>query len=268
MHHENTPAARELVHDACQPLTRAARANLPAKPDDSHAAFHWSTQHDGLLRTEPMSRTTALAFDFDPARYVVLVDDEPHATLLLADVDHAGAEAWLDDVLVRRGMKPANVAEMPYTLPFSPDWSQFQSLAPRVAELGRAYAAINGALTDFIETLPALQPGPSPVTLWPHHFDMATLVQLVHGDAETAPSIGVGFSPGDDNYAMPYLYCSPYPQPGDEARHDPPPGWQWHTQGFVSLVLTTPHDDAGALANDFRQAFQVAMTTLPEGIGA
>ena len=260
MYDDVLSAAREWVHDACQPLSRAARANVSAAADDSHSAFQWASALK-LLRTQPTSRTTALAFDFDPARFIVLVHDQPAAALVLRDVSRDAARQWLDEELRRRGLQATDNATMPYALSFTPDWAHAAALAPAVAELGRRYEQVDAALHAVVATLPKLVPGPSPVTLWPHHFDMATLVQLQPGDPATAPSIGVGYSPGDENYALPYLYCSPYPTPADTDRSQPPDGWQWHTDGFVSLVCTAPPLDSQGLANAWRQAFQVAMAT-------
>ena len=47
---------------------------------------------------------------------------------------------------------------------------------------------------------------------WPHHFDIATLVKLEDGQPANARSIGVGVSPGDEYYAQPYVYVSPWPR--------------------------------------------------------
>ena len=74
------------------------------------------------------------------------------------------------------------------------------------------------------------------------HF---TLLALEEGDPESAQSIGVGLSPGDEAYAEPYLYCNPWPVP---ARLPAPPApLQWHTEGFTSLLcpvsrLASPAD--------------------------
>jgi len=44
----------------------------------------------------------------------------------------------------------------------------------------------------------------TPVRIWPHHFDMATLISL-RGDR----TIGVGFVPGDALFPEPYWYVTP-----------------------------------------------------------
>ncbi|MEM8982932.1 MAG: hypothetical protein AAGC71_07900 [Pseudomonadota bacterium] len=209
--------------------------------------------------TAPLSRTVTLALGFDPLRYVVVISDEAGAEFDLAATREADAVTWLNDVLRRRALHGADIADMPYTLAGPSDRVSSAELQPDVTRLGLSLAAAHAALTTLIGSLPALQPGPSPVRLWPHHFDIATLVQFVAGDPASAPSIGVGYSPGDDKYAVPYLYCSPYPQPSGTALPEPPGGWRWHTDGFVSLVLIEPSIDADVLGNAFRQAFYSAI---------
>jgi hypothetical protein len=85
------------------------------------------------------------------------------------------------------------------------------------------------------------------VRCWPHHFDVATLVELEAGHAESARSIGVGFSPGDESYAQPYWYVSPWPRPDPATLPQAPMPGHWHTQGFTALVATG--DDIVKLAD-------------------
>jgi hypothetical protein len=63
------------------------------------------------------------------------------------------------------------------------------------------------ALSRFAAQIPGDQP--SPVVLWPEHFDVGI----------TAAAVNYGASPGDDHVAEPYLYVGPHdgPPPGDPA---------------------------------------------------
>ena len=83
----------------------------------------------------------------------------------------------------------------------------------------------------------AREAGASPVRCWPHHFDIATLISLEGGDPEHARSIGVGLSPGDESYAEPYFYVSPWPYPESDRLDDIAPIGRWHTAGFVAYVV-------------------------------
>ena len=69
--------------------------------------------------------------------------------------------------------------------------------------------------------------------MWPHHFDLATLISL---QGET--TVGVGFSPGDGSYPEPYWYVSPWPYPENTPEWPLESGGRWHTQGFTAAVLT------------------------------
>jgi hypothetical protein len=75
---------------------------------------------------------------------------------------------------------------------------------------------------------------------WPHHFDLAALHVLdPEKDPEEARSVGAGLSPGDESYAEPYFYVSPWPAPEPAALPALPGGAHWHTDGFTSAVLSS-----------------------------
>ena len=73
----------------------------------------------------------------------------------------------------------------------------------------------------------------------------ATLVSLEEGP--NARTIGVGVSPGDQYYAQPYAYVTPWPRFDGDKLPDPPPPGHWHTEGFFGAVLTG--DDILAMAD-------------------
>jgi hypothetical protein len=84
--------------------------------------------------------------------------------------------------------------------------------------------------------------GASPVRVWPHHFDIAVLIELGAEDdrpvdPEEARSVGVGMTPGDDSYPDPYWYVTPWPYPAATGLPKLPPPGAWHTDGWVGAVL-------------------------------
>jgi hypothetical protein len=92
------------------------------------------------------------------------------------------------------------------------------------------------------------------VRLWPHHFDIATLIELDSGGRETgggrdnARSINVGLSPGDAAYPEPYWYVTPWPPPGG-ALPELARG-HWHREGFTAAVLPASAHDATRVADE------------------
>ncbi len=73
---------------------------------------------------------------------------------------------------------------------------------------------------------------------WPHHFDIATYVQLEEGNFESAKGIGIGMSPGDESYDQPYFYINPWPHMDPQKLPDAPVPGHWHTQDFVGAIAT------------------------------
>jgi len=110
-------------------------------------------------------------------------------------------------------------------------------LGREFGELSRWFAGPADALEEFAAKLAGMRPGPGPLLCWPHHFDMATLVRLDAGGGESARSVGVGMSPGDEFYAQPYVYLSPWRRFEGSLPDLPPPG-HWHIDGFFGAVIT------------------------------
>jgi hypothetical protein len=75
--------------------------------------------------------------------------------------------------------------------------------------------------------------GASDVRVWPHHFDIATLVTYAGGK-----STGAGLEPGDSYYAEPYFYVNAHPQPSvDGLTASLAGGGTWHTHEWIGAVL-------------------------------
>lgn len=73
--------------------------------------------------------------------------------------------------------------------------------------------------------------GGSEVRVWPHHFDLASLIVL-----EGEKSVGVGFTPGDGGIRQPYFYVTPWPYPPAESLPALAVG-RWNTEGWTGAVL-------------------------------
>jgi len=231
--------ARREAHQAAQWCARAARANLPAAPDDSHTSLAWN-DGQGALLGRPLAG--GLGIGVNIARLELFFAD---AGLELAGMDEASVGRWLDAALTKNGLKPASAVKLPYEV----EPAAYGRAEPGArVHLARWFSVADSALESLRIRAGNLRPGPGPVRLWPHHFDIATLIALEEGNAETAASIGAGVSMGDGYYNQPYAYISPWPKP-DAAKLPPAPRpGHWHTRDFTSLVASA--DDllsAGAL---------------------
>ena len=235
--------ARAQAHRASQLLTLAARANLTPVTDDSHTNLGWDQDTKQFL-SWPLPEgggDIVVALTLQPLRLELLNGSESLAALDLAGRSYDAALTWLDDILVGNGLQSASSAGLPYDLPpeveavatFEP-----QTIATELGVLATWFDLADRVLTQFAGTIADLSPGPGPVRTWPHHFDIATYVQLETGDFEAARGIGVGMSPGDESYGQPYFYINPWPHlDAFDLPEAPAPG-HWHTAGFVGAIAT------------------------------
>ena len=106
-------------------------------------------------------------------------------------------------------------------------------LADGPLDLDRAAAAALAGLFAFAwDVLTALRdeapPGaePSPVRLWPEHFDFA----FEQGSEAVGRRAGYGVSPGDEHHPEPYVYVVPWVAPD--------PGPLWDAAGFAGAELS------------------------------
>ena len=88
---------------------------------------------------------------------------------------------------------------------------------PAATALADWFARVDRALRTFADELRDAGAGePSPITIWPEHFDLA----------RSAAKVNYGASPGDDAIGEPYAYVGPWdrPLPGDSAFWNQPFG--------------------------------------------
>jgi len=234
--------ARLQAHHAAQWLTRAARANLAPKPDDGHTNLGWDEQLGALQsRDLDASDTGPLRFGLRIAPLTLLVTqgDEVLDELALDGTRDADSGTWIDQRAAGRGLRAPSSAILPYAIPTHPVAAGGRyganTRAAEFDELARWFAAADDILR---ETKAKLGTAASHVRCWPHHFDIATSLSLKPGDPETASAIGIGMSPGDDHYAQPYFYVSPWPRPAANALPDPPVLGHWHRTDFIAAVVT------------------------------
>ncbi len=152
--------------------------------------------------------------------------------------------AWLREAGRTAGLPDVALAPVGYPLPGHPvaqsAGGRLPALSePALAEVARWFAVAHAALTD----LAAAEPRAGEVRVWPHHFDIATLIPLDDDPSgEHGRAIGAGLSPGDAHSGSdagdsePYFYVNPYPPPPDPTQ-EPLPHGAWNTEGFCGAVL-------------------------------
>jgi hypothetical protein len=130
---------------------------------------------------------------------------------------------------------------------------------PLAVEAGasRALGAFYGFGAEVLgRLLAAADPDdePSPVLIWPEHFDIATEL----GSEARGARANYGLSPGDEQHPEPYLYVGPWSAAVD--------GELWNAHGFSGAELAYSEllraGDQEAAAVEFFAARREALTAL------
>jgi hypothetical protein len=231
--------ARLQTHHAAQIVSSLGTTFLEPTPDDSHPNLGWDDAQRALVgRAIPGSELRG-ALRVEDLTLLLLDGDAVVEALPLAGRDLAAAyAAWQKALEAHAVSAPASGLAPPgYDIPFHAvaDGAPFavEDLAA-FEELARWFANGNQALIQLANE----RADGAEVRCWPHHFDLGGLfVVSTEADGQLASSVGFGLSPGDESYAEPYAYVSPWPAPPPETLPTRE-GLRWHTQGFTSAVLT------------------------------
>jgi hypothetical protein len=234
----NLANARLQLHWATQLISALPDAAFDRLPDDSQSNLGWVDELGALLsRPLPGGRAAGLL----PGSLELLVVDDSGGQvdrLELAGRTLDEGLSWLSTVTALGDSEP-HPALRDYDMPDHP----VASGQPFAIDNGAAFAEITRWIAIGHATLDGLRSshaGWSDVRLWPHHFDLGTIVTLeASGDPSQGRSIGAGMSLGDMWYAEPYFYVNPY---GLDSRPDvmpelPQPA-HWHTESWFGAAVT------------------------------
>ena len=225
--------ARLQLHHAAQIVAAMGISYLPKQSDDSHTNLGW-LDNVSALASHPVrgSSSIQLAVCPHPFELLLLDNGESSASFALDSHTVADAAAWVRDNISKRGLAgSAFTLAKHYTIPQHPVG---ESASFDVRDT-RAFDELTAWFSDsarVLETLVANTPNAAPVRCWPHHFDIATLVEVAPGK-----TVGFGMEPGDAYYAEPYFYVNMYPFPSAPPTTTLPVGGSWHSREWIGAVL-------------------------------
>jgi hypothetical protein len=236
--------ARVHAHYAVQWLARTARAFIPSKPDDSHTNLGWDDAFGGF-ETHKM-QGARIGMKLAPLSLAILEgkDSAPSRMFGLDGHKEADIRAWLGEELGHLGLDARLLdAAPPYKIPIhkisagAPYTSH--ALADALRDLASWFSNANRSIERMRAAAMTRKFETSPVRCWPHHFDIATLIPLESksGTVESARSVGIGLSPGDEHFNEPYFYVTPWPYPPPAKLSRLPEIGGWYTKKFTAAVL-------------------------------
>jgi hypothetical protein len=234
--------ARVQLHYVIQCIAAVGAALAEPLPDESHVSLTWDPILEVFMGA-PIRAATPFRVALDPITLTAGLINQQNRVFASFSLHQKTLEEVLDwhkQELSKLGVETQQIAILTYPPDF-PDhplghgarFDGYQFI-PERWELTLYYANTFYLLQDIIAEIEDA----TPIHIWPHHFDMAILIDVPGKKDGKSRTIGVGLSPGDENYPEPYWYVSPYPYPPTDSL--PPLEGQglWHTQQWVGAILT------------------------------
>jgi hypothetical protein len=233
--------SRLQLHYAIQFIAATGAAIAEPLPDYSHTSLTWNPVLEvfiGSAIQAPQPFQVAL----DPISLTLILlnhRSETITSLPLPGKTMAAGLAWLKQEISKLGAEANKVVFLNYPPDDFPDHALAHGAAfsdrdeAALSELANYYANTYHLLQEIMATI---EDATNP-RIWPHHFDLATLVMLPGTQNGTPLTVGAGFSPGDTSYSEPYWYVSPYPYPNTASLAALAGNGFWHTQHWVGAVL-------------------------------
>jgi hypothetical protein len=226
--------ARRQVHHAAQLATALGISYLPARPDDSHTNLEW-IERIGALASNAIG-SPAVRIAVRPFPFAMLVLDASANVVASYPLDGRtidDATAWIRRQLADRGLDSTRYTlKRHYEIPSHPvdTGAAFRATTPELFEQLGAWYSIGA---DALGRVVSAATNASVVRCWPHHFDIATLLEVAPGK-----TISLGMEPGDGYWAEPYFYASMYPVPNAQlARPELGGDGVWNTRDWIGPVL-------------------------------
>ena len=233
--------SRLQLHYAVQYIAATGAALAEPLSDDSHTSFGWNPVLEAFVGS-PIRATQSFQIALEPVSLTLILIDRHNdaiASLPLHGKTMREGLDWLQQEVYKFGADASKIVFLDYPPDDFPDhplahgasFDASQALALR--ELADYYITTDRLLQTIVTT----SENASAIHIWPHHFDVATLITLPDTKNGHPLTVGVGLSPGDTSYPEPYWYVSPYPYP-DIANLPILDGQAfWHTQHWVGAVL-------------------------------
>lgn len=209
---EKISKARDYAHEAIQFLSSAGLSYVQKREDDSHTNCEWSRSLKAFVGNV-FGEKNKICLGLNILDFKLLLLKE-NWTIIdafhLKDKNLEDVLSWLKNNFENQRLdsKEFNLErhyEIPVKTVFEGGMFKVEN-KQAFQELSDYFSNADLVLRAFINELT----NATPVRCWPHHFDIATLLNI---GEESLQSIGIGLSPEDSSNNEPYFYVTMWPYP-------------------------------------------------------
>lgn len=254
---EKLTESRLQLHYAVQYIAAVGAALAEPLPDDSHTSFVWNPGLEAFVGST-IRAAQPFQIALEPVSLTLsLIDhqNDPIASFPLHGKTMLEGLNWLRQEISKLGADASKVVFLDYPSDDFPDHSLAHGASFDATQKLALRELVDYYITThrLLQTLVATHENSSMIRIWPHHFDIATLITLPGTQNGNPLTVGVGLSPGDTSYQEPYWYVSPYPYPNIANLPTLEGQAFWHTQHWVGGVLRASQITENASAETWQQ---------------
>lgn len=264
---------RAELHRAIQLVGAVGRSYSPESTEDEYGSLSWDS-NAGMLVSPIVGEKQGIYAGLNLSKFILGVyhqDGIQIDSLNLHEYKLAEIVDWLRKILNHAGLDERMLSlELPYEIPEYQTvldekfrferkkvFEEFSRLYENAALVLGHYQSINRKHATELKC-------------WPHHFDIATqLIFEDDGEPGRKDFIGLGFSPGDENYKRPYYYINLWPVP-EIAIQDLPSIQEasWNVKGWFGATLDIKNikklKEAGQQAQLVKGFYDIALREIIE----
>ena len=234
-------AARVELHRAVQLIGAVGRSYSPASGEDEYGSLEWD-ESNKMLVSVPVGEKEKIYAGLSLLTFTLGLYKTGGTLIDNMDLKKRRPDEvviWLKKTLSQAGLQGEKLTlALPYEIPsYASDTEKKFSFKPKSAfrEFSNFYQNAALMLNYYRKNNdPAAE-----IKCWPHHFDIA--MQLIfdgNGSSEEKKYVGLGFSPGDENYKRPYYYINLWPAPEIPLSDLPSiQGAKWNIEGWFGATL-------------------------------
>lgn len=233
--------SRLQLHYAVQYIAATGAALAETLPDYSHTSFVWHPGLEAFVGTT-ISASQTFQVALEPISLTLSVVDDQNGTIAALPLHGKTMREglyWLQQAVYQRGADASKLVLLSYPPDDFPDHPLAHGASCDASQTSALRALTGHYITTdrLLQTIVTTNENASTIHIWPHHFNIATLITLPGTQNGHPLTVGLGLSPGDTSYPEPYWYVSPYPYP-DSANLPTLDGQAfWHTRHWVGAVL-------------------------------
>lgn len=258
--------AIQQLHHAAQLIAAVGQSLLPAAHDDSHINMEWLPDREMLAGDTIDDR---IRIGLEIKSFSLCLSDRDGRCVERYPLNGntlAQGFGWLKQQLNLQGFAGDQLQPIEhYKLPSHEILRGGPFREPTAATLHEICICYHNAYGTLTGIAKQDTPRASGVRVWPHHFDMALLIEEQHDTQDNvSASVGVGLAIADEQVPVPYYYVRPWRKAGPVDLQHPPKlliGY-WDLQHLNGAVLPLSALPPGTAI----QQQEMVLSTLREAI--